>query len=127
VIELSEAHFVEVLEALHRDQTGLADALLAVRKLALSRSWIVEGRGSYEWDDDRYQEEFGAFLTEIVEEIDKALHKSSRAHQICCGTYRHLAIHDKGPVQMRLNFGMAAYEDYADFVEHVIKVSSLEV
>jgi hypothetical protein len=122
--EFSADHFIEVLEALHRDQTGLAKALEDIKRIAGSWWWATECRGSYEWDDDRYQEEFGHCLKTIVERIDGALKASSRAHELCCGRYRHLSQEDRTSVQMRLNFG---YEDYADFVEEVIKVAALEL
>lgn len=116
-------HFIEVLEALHYDQTGLAEALVDVRRLANSWAWAAESRGSYEWDDDRYQQEFGACLDTIIGRIDAALNKTSRAHQVCCGTYRNIGFHEKSSVQLRLDFGN---EDYADFVERMIKLATIE-
>lgn len=116
-------HFIEVLEALHRDQTGLAQALVEVKRVANAWAWAAESRGSYEWDDDRYQQEFGACLDAITNKIDAALKKTSRAHEICCGTYRHVGFHEKTSVQLRLEF---ENEEYADFVERMIKMASIE-
>jgi len=33
------------------------------------RSWLLEGRGSYEWDDDRWKAEFGEAVKELGEAI----------------------------------------------------------
>ena len=119
----SRAHFVEVLEALHRDQTGLAQALLDVKKIANSYAWAAESRGSYAWDDDDYQKEFGACLDDIIGKIDQSLAKSSRAHQICCGMYRNVGLYKKEDVQLSFDFGD---DNYEDFVERMIKLSTIE-
>ena len=116
-------HFIEVLEALHHDQTGLAEALVEIRKIANGWAWAAECRGSYEWDDDRYQQEFGACLDAILGRIDKALSKTSQAHQVCCGTYRNVGFREKTSVQLRFDF---SNRDYADFVEHMIKLATIE-
>lgn len=59
--------------ALHDDQTGMALAIQEMIALAQARMWIVEGRGSYEWDDERYRREAGHALREIIEYGQKAL------------------------------------------------------
>lgn len=63
---------------LHRDRTGLAAALEKVVSAAKRRLWIVEGRGSYEWDDERYRSETGLALKEIIELAKAALLESGR-------------------------------------------------
>jgi hypothetical protein len=63
---------------LHRDQTGLAAALVDVVREASARLWVVDGRGSYEWDDERYRREAGAALRAIVEIAKTALGESGR-------------------------------------------------
>ena len=55
-------------EALHRDKTGLADALAKVIVEAKARRWVVEGRGCYEFDDDKYRKETG-FALDAIEKI----------------------------------------------------------
>ncbi len=52
-----------------RDRTKVSQALAAVDAAITARDWLREGRGPYEWDDDRYRDEFGA----AVEEIKAAL------------------------------------------------------
>jgi len=58
---------------LNRDQTGLAAALADVIREAESRLWVVDGRGSYEWDDERYRREAGLALRAVVEVARAAL------------------------------------------------------
>jgi hypothetical protein len=58
---------VERLKALlHRDKTGLAKGLEDVLKRARAAGWIAEGRGSYEWDDDRYRQETGWLVRDVA-------------------------------------------------------------
>lgn len=50
---------VERLEAvIEADRSKMADIVTAVKQALDSRFWLTEGRGSYEWDDDRYRTEF---------------------------------------------------------------------
>src|SRR5690348_17063531 len=65
-----ERKLKELGEQLEYDRTAVADAITAAKKAIDSRDWLGgEGRGSYEWNDDRYRAEFGA----AVKEIRKAL------------------------------------------------------
>lgn len=43
---------------LEADRTKVAECLTAANKTLDSWYWLTEGRGCYEWDDDRYREEF---------------------------------------------------------------------
>lgn len=61
---------------LHRDRTGLAAALVEVKKRAAGGRWISEGRGSYAWDEDDYRKETGWLVTDIVRLAEEALHAS---------------------------------------------------
>ena len=118
----SKDHFVEVLEALHRDQTGLAAAMVRVGKLVDGWHWATEGRGSYEWDDSQYRKEFGRCLETISVEVKMALQASSSAHQICCERYGHVRQSPKEPVQMEFRF----YEDFDSVVDRLRKFSTIE-
>jgi hypothetical protein len=60
-------------ELLHRDRTGLAEAISRMVKEAAGRMWVTDGRGCYEWDDDRYKEEAGDALRAVIEVGKKAL------------------------------------------------------
>jgi hypothetical protein len=44
--------------ALERDRTKVAEVVTAIKQELHSYSWLIEGRGSYEWDDDRWHDEF---------------------------------------------------------------------
>lgn len=51
--------------ALERDRSQVATALSAFSDAFARRSWLLEGRGPYEWDDPRYRDEFGAAYEEL--------------------------------------------------------------
>jgi hypothetical protein len=107
-------HFIEVLEALHRDQTGLAKALNAVLDVLDSYSWLAEGsRGSYEWDDDDYYKEIGRCFDAISEVCELALRRSGESHQICCDKYRHVGLFPRAAVQRRIRMGQT-FPQFAD-------------
>jgi len=75
----------ELLSALHRDQTGLAEALAEVVRTCNGYSWIAEGRGMYDYDDDGYRKEVGRCLEEIKAKALMALRDSGKlAHHFCC-------------------------------------------
>ena len=99
-----KAHFIEILEALHKDQTGLAAALVRVLDIVNGYDWLAEGgRGSHEWNDDDYYHEIGRCLDAIRNEVETSLHDSGgKAHLICCDKYRHVGRYEKVPVQRRI-------------------------
>jgi len=65
---------VEEIERLRRgnerERTAVADAIGKIRSAIGARAWLRESRGSYAWDDARYQAEFGAALDEIDAALD---------------------------------------------------------
>lgn len=61
------------------DLGGLATTLKKISKHASGFTWIVDGRGSYEWTDDRYREEAGNALRPIIEMADKAYSRQGEA------------------------------------------------
>jgi chromosome segregation ATPase len=65
-------------DALDRDRTGLAQALNRIINEIRSRSWLLESRGAYEWDDDRYKEEAGLAMREAKNIADDALRASGK-------------------------------------------------
>lgn len=77
IVEL-ETEVARLKALLDRDQTGLAQALCKVKDAVQSRSWVLESRGPYEWDDDRYKDETGRAMREVVEIATKALAESGR-------------------------------------------------
>ncbi|GAH08823.1 unnamed protein product, partial [marine sediment metagenome] len=48
-----------------RDRSEIAGGIKLIQRVLGSCEWMVEGRGSYEYDDERYQKEFGNALAEI--------------------------------------------------------------
>ena len=44
---------------IEHDRSIVASAVTAIKNELHSYSWLIEGRGSYEWDDDRWHKEFG--------------------------------------------------------------------
>jgi hypothetical protein len=72
----------ELCKALDRDKTGLAAALAAIREEVKGRRWICEGRGPYQYDDDRYRKETGFALDAIEKLAADALAASGKlAHE----------------------------------------------
>lgn len=59
----------QVWAANERDRSIVIDAYNAISDTIARRSWLLTSRGSYEWDDERYQLEFGAALEEIEESL----------------------------------------------------------
>jgi len=58
--------YVNRLQAIiERDRTEVARALVTTRKAIVLHEWLRLGRGSYEYDDDRWRDEFGAALNDI--------------------------------------------------------------
>lgn len=55
----------EALLANERDRTLVARALTAFDEAVNARSWLTQGRGPYEWDDDRFYAEFSAAVAEF--------------------------------------------------------------
>lgn len=49
----------DALAANERDRTQLHRVVRAIDDEITGRMWLLEGRGSYEWDDDKYRQEFG--------------------------------------------------------------------
>jgi hypothetical protein len=55
----------ELGEQLEFDRTAVAASMTAANKAVDGRHWLTEGRGPYEWDDDRWHGEFYAAALEI--------------------------------------------------------------
>lgn len=52
---------------IERDRSKVAEAITAIEKAIEARAHLRHpGRGSYAWDDERYQEEFGHALDELI-------------------------------------------------------------
>lgn len=67
----AEQRCAELAAALERDRTTVCEAVNVLLKEIASRSWLMdEGRGSYEWDDDRYRQEFSEALQAIKQALE---------------------------------------------------------
>ena len=51
---------------LERERTLVAEGVTNVKEAIKCREWLTEGRGSYEWNDDRWHGEFAAAIKEIL-------------------------------------------------------------
>lgn len=76
LLQEAQAEVLRVRDLINRDKTGLAQAIDEMVKEAQGRLWIVESRGSYEWDDERYRKEAGLALRAVVMLGKKALTNS---------------------------------------------------
>lgn len=56
--------------AIERDRSNLAAGIQKMKAVIESRSWLEHDRGSYEYDDDKYQLEFRDALRELRAELD---------------------------------------------------------
>lgn len=73
-------------DVLHRDRSGLATALNSITTEIERRTWLLESRGPYEWDDDRYKDEAGDAMRTCETIARTALRVSGDiAHAECCG------------------------------------------
>lgn len=59
-----------LMHAIDRDRYVVAVGIQEIQRAARSRSWLAEGRGPYEYDDETYQKEFGVALDEISKTLD---------------------------------------------------------
>lgn len=66
---LMEAHTKNTAAILERERSAMADGVTAVKKAIRGREWLRLGRGSYEYDDDRWKDEFGAVLDGIMQAL----------------------------------------------------------
>jgi hypothetical protein len=55
---------------IERDRTKAAEIIANARAAVAKRSWLSEGRGSYSYDDETYQKEFGAAISELLSALE---------------------------------------------------------
>lgn len=56
-------------ELIEADRTKLGQAVIGLDGAIAARSWLMEGRGPYEWDDDRYRAEFAEAIGAILDAL----------------------------------------------------------
>lgn len=101
-IKAAEAEIARLKELLKRDQTGLAEALVEVRKLAKGWLWLGEadGWGSYDWPErtiETLRAEMGRCLNAVHAAASTALRQSGT--RVTEGLYgdRPLDVRPPGP------------------------------
>lgn len=105
----ARAEVAEVGKQLEADRTVVADAMTAANRAIDSRHWLTEGRGSYEWNDDRFHEEFLAAALEIKAAI-APLTKIGADWTSCPRTGHEIA-------QARIDLQSQRYAAQAEIVE----------
>lgn len=78
----------EARAALEHDRSIVIGAVNSFKEAFARRSWLLDGRGPYEWDDDRYRDEFHAAYDELAAPIE-ALCKVGRDWSNCPQEPRH--------------------------------------
>jgi hypothetical protein len=66
-----EAEIERLKAVIERDRCKVADAVVALKKALRQREWLRLGRGSYEWDDDRWRDEFAAAWQEFWDATER--------------------------------------------------------
>lgn len=62
---------MELMRVIEGDRSEVALALSNIRKAIASRYWLIEGRGSYTYEDDiQYRREFAEALAEIEAQLN---------------------------------------------------------
>ncbi len=61
-VEGEGAHLSHIID---RDRYIVAIGLGHIRKALDGHRWLLEGRGPYEWDDDKYRDEFAAWVMQV--------------------------------------------------------------
>ncbi len=69
-IETLREDLKKALAANERDRTRMHQVLRGIDEEITGRMWLLEGRGSYEWDDDKYREEFGWAVKALQEKLE---------------------------------------------------------
>ncbi|KKL84053.1 hypothetical protein LCGC14_1968580 [marine sediment metagenome] len=70
-------------QALIDDASDLWRVTNNIKKEIESRQWITEGRGPYEWDDERYQEETKVAFDAVLKLIEGVQHPAQlRFHEV---------------------------------------------
>ncbi len=76
--ETLKARVAHVRSLIDRDRTGLAATLNKIVDHVSAHTWLLEGRGSYEWDDDKYREEAGHAMRPVIEIARAGLNESGK-------------------------------------------------
>lgn len=69
-LEKAEAERDGARQALEHDRSVVVDAVNEIKRAFDQRSWLLDGRGPYEWDDDRYRNEFRGAYDDLAKPIE---------------------------------------------------------
>jgi hypothetical protein len=61
---------VDLQAIIEHDRAQVAAGVTAIQKILKNYSWLMDGRGSYEWDDDRWHSEFRFAVENIEKELE---------------------------------------------------------
>jgi hypothetical protein len=62
----------EARAANERDRTNVIDAVNSISDAFKRRAWLMgDSRGSYEWDDDRFRQEFRDAIAEFEPQVER--------------------------------------------------------
>jgi len=68
--EVAKPQASEPQLALEHDRAKVAECVTRIKKELHSYDWLITSRGSYEWDDDKWHEEFKRASEAIWEAIE---------------------------------------------------------
>ena len=86
IIAKSQSYGESYKKALEADAADLWRVTNAIKKELAAREWIMEGRGMYAWDDDRYRAETRIAFEAVLKLISEVQHPAQlRFNQIIKG------------------------------------------
>jgi hypothetical protein len=68
----------EATALVQSDAADLWSVTNAIKKAIQGREWLLDGRGQYLWDDQKYREESGLAFTEVLDLIGKVQPEAHR-------------------------------------------------
>tara|TARA_R110002096_G_scaffold172484_10_gene346218 strand:+ start:1074 stop:1487 length:414 start_codon:yes stop_codon:yes gene_type:complete len=68
--EATKTKLIDAKKANEVDRTKITDVFNNTKQAMKSYEWLRLGRGSYEYDDDRWKDEFGRAFDDIMEAIE---------------------------------------------------------
>lgn len=86
-----EERIKELEAALEADANDLWRVTNAIKKEIQARDWIMEGRGCYAWDDDRYRDETRFAFEAVLKLIAEVQHPAQKRFH---NTFNKTVSHD---------------------------------
>lgn len=79
-LDLLRKRIEEAEAANELDRSRIPAALTELHAAIRSRDWVLEGRGSYEWDDDDYRAEFSLWVRDVTKAAELFAHIAADWH-----------------------------------------------